>query len=221
MSTKKEEGLKLQKGALSKLNQVMELADRSLAAKSSRNDRRKAVELVKAIHLIEERLFSKKTPVNYIEEPNSWGVEASYHSKDMEYDIYIPHLSNSLKNVFTLYPEKRKVMNEKKKIIFIASHKIRHRLQIENRVNLITPGIVSNNYLLNEIVRKIKSSAEHNKCSCSYIENPEKHRDMEFDCIAMQHFILSRLNGFNGYMEIEDIPRYVWSGVAKDLLLQP
>ena len=212
-------GIQVKKAELLKLEEVMEFADEVVTDNYTKKDKKRAMQLMEAIKMIELELFRTSSKVNLFTEINKWGVEASYFSETMEYDIYIPELANKLDKVNILFPEECYLQNVNRKLIFIAAHKIRHRLQLEGEVSLFEPGFNSKNYLLNDIIEAIKTSEGHNKCSCSYLENPEAHQDMEFDAIVVQHFVLSRLKGFNSWRNLQDVPRYVWTNIAEDLLI--
>ena len=192
----------------------------SVSAKSyTKTDLRRAMQLMEAIKLIELELFSVSSKVNLFTELNGWGVEASFYPKSMEYDIYIPALNEKIKEITVLFPEKCRLKNINRKIIFIAAHKIRHRLQVEGEVNLISPNKHTDNYLLDEIIQKIGDSDRHNLCSCSYLENPDQHERMEFDAMVVQHYVFSKLKGFRNWSTLKDIPRYIWRDIADDLLV--
>ena len=209
----------MKRGELLKLEEVMEFADEVATDNYTKKDKKRAMQLMEAIKMIELELFRTSSKVNLFTEINKWGVEASYFSEAMEYDIYIPELASKLDKVNILFPEECYLQNINRKLIFIAAHKVRHRLQLEGEVSLLKPGFNSKNYLLNNIIETIDTSEGHNKCSCSYLENPEKHEDMEFDAIIAQHFVLSRLKGCNSWRGLQDVPRCVWTNIAEDLLI--
>ena len=192
--------------------------------KSSARDKNIARTLVRAISRIEDFIFEGKAQVELLDATNNFGVAATYHGnlsrgQDGTYDIYIPNLIKRLEEVLMLFPEKAYLRDSNRKLIFIAAHKVRHRLQIEGEVNLITPETATDNYLLNKIVKSIKNNEDHNLCSCSYLDNKESYEEMEFDAMISQHYAFSKLKGFNHWGRLQDVPRYVWKSIAEDLLI--
>ncbi|MGM0438819.1 MAG: hypothetical protein ACQEP3_00065 [Patescibacteria group bacterium] len=203
-----------------KVKEIMRVADMGVARKCDEEDEKVAIQLVETIKLIEHSLFHEGININFFEEVNSWGIEATYHSETMEYDIYVPELANKLQNVSALFPDKFLLESLNKKLIFIAAHKIRHRIQVEEGINLITPNYRSEDTLLNSIIRTIRDNAEHNECSCCFLENPERYRIMEFDAMILQHYILSKIGEIDKYKKISEIPRFIWTSIANDLLIE-
>ncbi|MFW6026248.1 MAG: hypothetical protein ACOCRX_07885 [Candidatus Woesearchaeota archaeon] len=203
-----------------KVKQIMAVADRRVAKKCDEDDERVALQLVETIKLIEHSLFNQDININFFEEINSWGIEATYHSETMEYDIYVPELASKLQKVHALFPDKFLLKSLKKKLIFIAAHKIRHRIQVEESIALITPNHHPEDILLNSIIKTIRDNAEHNECSCCFLDNPSKYRIMEFDAMIIQHYILSRLGEIDKYNKISEIPRFIWTSIADDLLIE-
>ncbi len=182
-------------------------------------DRKVALDLMETIKFMEEALFNEKIKVNLLNAKNGWGVESSYHKKTMEYDIYLPELYEKFNQIYTLFPDKCLLKDKKKKLIFVAAHKVRHRIQIENNISLLTPKSKPEDTLLKSIIETIRDVNYHNQCSCSFLENPHKSSKMEFDSMIIQHYILSRLGDLSPYEEIWDIPTYIWDCIAEDLLI--
>ena len=209
----------MEKAELLKLKEVMTFADEAATDSYTRKDKVRAMQLMEAIKLIELELFPTSSKVNFFTTINKWGVEASFYPETMEYDIYIPELAEKFEEVDVLFPERCRLKNVSRKLIFIAAHKVRHRLQIEGEVNLITPETATDNYLLNKIVKSIKNNEDHNLCSCSYLDNKESYEEMEFDAMISQHYAFSKLKGFNHWGRLQDVPRYVWKSIAEDLLI--
>ena len=198
---------------------VIQLEDFKPTGKNKK-DRQVAMDLVETIQLMEDALFNKKVKVNLFNVGNGWGVEASYHKKSMEYDIYVPELNEKFNEIYTLFPDKCLLKDKKKKLIFVAVHKVRHRIQIENDIKLLKTDSNPDDMLLTSIIETIRSTDSHNQCSCSFVENPHKCSEMEFDSMIIQHYILSRLGDLSSYQEISDIPTYIWNHIAEDLSIE-
>lgn len=190
---------------------------------SSRKDIKTAQRFMQALGSIEKFVFEEKANINLFDATNSWGIEATYHfeERDGSYDIYIPNLVNKLQRVLVLSPEKAYLKDINRKLIFVASHKIRHRLQKEKDLICFTPDCNSSDPLLDRIIREVKNNRNHDMCACSILEEPNRLQEVEFDAMVVQHYILTRLGQISAYPNLSDIPVYLWKSIAHDLWIQP
>ncbi|MFW6026637.1 MAG: hypothetical protein ACOCRX_09870 [Candidatus Woesearchaeota archaeon] len=195
----------------------------TVSQKSSRKDIRTAQKFMQALGSIESFIFEEKANVNLFDATNSWGIEATYHfeGRDGSYDIYIPNLVSKLQKVLVLSPQKAYLKDLNRKLIFVASHKIRHRLQKEKDLICFTPDYNSPNPLINKIIREVENNRNHDECACSILEEPNRLQEIEFDAIVAQHYILTRLGQISTYSNLSDVPVYLWKSIANDLWIQP
>lgn len=211
----------MEKALLQKKEEIDKLIERRLSPKVDENNLRIAMELVGAIRKIETFIFDERTKVNFIKESNGWGAEASFYSENAEYDIYLPDLYVKFNETKIIFPIEAVIKNRVKKIIFIVAHKIRHRIQEEMNVELITPYVKTDNMLLSSIINTIGDNKEHNTCSCSVLKNPELLQEKEFDALVVQHYVLSRLGMTINWGSLKSVPIFAWRGVVQDLFVEP
>lgn len=202
------------------------LAKKGIVAyqRSSTRDRNIACALKWTITCIEGFIFEERAEIKLLDAVNNWNIATTYHSKGREdgvYDIYIPNLIDKLERVLVLYPEKAYLRDINRKLIFIASHKIRHRLQKEKDLTCFTPNCNSNGYLIDKIIEEVKNNKNHNMCACSVLEEPNRLQEVEFDAMTTQHYVLTRLGQISAYPNLSDIPVYIWKIIAHDLLIEP
>ncbi len=190
-----------------------------LGRKSTSEDLKIAAFLAKSIRNIEKFIFSEQAGINLFDETNCWGITSVYHGKTEEYDIYVPGITKKFKEMLILFPEMAYLNDLNKQLIFVASHKVRHRLQKERNLSLFTPGYKSENYLINDIIRNVVSFKNYKECDCSVVEEKFKLREVEFDARVIQHYALTNLECLNPY-PFFNIPVYTWRSVAKDISIE-
>lgn len=203
--------MKLKKAPLKKIREDLgERMDEDWKAASA---------LIQAIRMTEHHIFGNETKVNVILHKNGRGIEANYYPDEMEYDIYLPGLGERFSNTQVLFPQKFYLRDNLKKAFFVGAHKIRHRLQSQSSVRIITPNYRGNNLFIKSIIEKVKDTKKHDLCSCSVLGEQDQTRMqlLEFDALIVQHLIVSRFWLLNGAEEFSEVPGVFLKAISQDI----
>ncbi len=188
--------------------------------KYTRRDLKVANELAGCIRKVEEFLFEKSANINFIGEPNGWGTKINFNTQDGEYDIYLPQLSEKIKESYIIFPQKMKLKEDLRKIFLSALHPIRHRIQNEKRVSFFDSQSFSNCNLLELIIKEVGKYQNEGLCLCSILQDPKTVNRREIDSLIVQHYAYTRQvmcaeSNWKKFSEID-----LWN-ISCDLMAEP
>ncbi len=176
----------------------------------SKEDEKAAKGFIYYLRKLEDILFDERAKINIFTSSNNRGIESRFDLNDGEYDIYLPGLADKIGSVSFLYP-KEKIESLRKKIIFVACHKVRHRIQAEKREKeIIKPDTETGDIFLDSLIKSIKIKENS---SCLGLEDEKKAQKLEFDAMIATHHALLKLSGVN----INKLNEINWFNISFDL----